>query len=241
LGEPTFPEEIDDYVKGYAITRHPYHEIADIYVLTRDDETIYLKTNVNGNLIREYEILTWIEGRIPVPEALKYLKEGAAEYLITSGIEGTPVYQLPKEQREGGVKVLAEALKLIHSLDTEGCPRTSTIDDKIKLAKNNTDDPLKKPNLANLEKVNVSENIVFTHGDYCLPNILVTEDGKLGGVIDWDYGGLADHYVDFVSCLWSLKYNFGEGDWISQFLNEYGIELDWKRFEFFRDLIDLID
>ena len=241
MGKPTFPEEINDYIKDYAIRRHPYHETADIYVLTRDEETIYLKTIENGNLIQEYETLTWIDGRIPVPEALKYLKEGATEYLITSGIEGTPVYQLPKEQREDGVKVLAETLKLIHSLDTQGCPRISMIYNKIKQARTRADTPAKKQNLANLEKVNVSENIVFTHGDYCLPNILVTDDGKLGGVIDWDYGGLADHYVDFVSCLWSLKYNFGEGDWISQFLNEYGIDLDRKRFEFFRDLIDLID
>jgi kanamycin kinase/aminoglycoside 3'-phosphotransferase-2 len=35
------------------------------------------------------------------------------------------------------------------------------------------------------------EEPVFIHGDYCLPNILVAGD-KLGGVIDWDFGGLAD-------------------------------------------------
>lgn len=223
MGEPTFPEEINDYIKGYTITRHPYHETADIYVLTRDDETIYLKNTLNGKLNHEYQIQKWIDSRIQVPKALKYVKEGATEYLITSGIEGTPVYQLQKEQKEDGVRVLAEALKLIHSMNTKGCPLTSTIDDKIKLVKINADNPLKKRKLANLEKVNVSENIMLTHGDYCLPNILVTDDGNLGGVIDWDYGGLADQYVDFVSCLWSLKYNFGEGDWISQFLEEYGM------------------
>jgi len=241
LSIPGFPEEINDYIKGYAITRHPYHETADIYVLKREEETIYLKTIVNGSLTHEYQILKWINGRIPVREPIKYLKDGATEYPITSGIEGTPVYQLATERREDGVKVLAEALKMIHSLDTKGCPQKSTIDDKIILAKNKAGNPLKKRKLAELENTNVSENIMFTHGDYCLPNILVTDEGALGGVIDWDYGGLADQYVDFVSCLWSLNYNFGEGDWGSQFLKEYGVELDWERFGFFRDLIDLID
>ena len=246
MGKIAFPEEINDYIKDYSITLHPYHETANIYVLTKDDETIYLKTIVNGNLKQEYEILEWIDGRIPVPEALKYLKVGTTEYLITSGVKGTPVYQLPVERRVDGVRVLAEALKMIHSLDTKGCPRISTIDDKIKQARKKVDTPYKKSKLADLEKVNVSENIMFTHGDYCLPNILVTDDGDLGGVIDWDYGGIADQYVDFVMCSWSLSLNYDEKEankkWIPLFYKVYGLEkVDKVKLNYYERLSNLFE
>ena len=238
---PSFPKEITEYIRDYSIRKHPYHEKADIYVLTKEDKTLYLKSMKNGRLKQEYDILKWIDGRLPVPDPIKYLKIRDIEYLITSSIEGTPVYKLPIERRDEGIRVLTEALKLIHTLDHYGCPRISTIEDKIRQAKRKADRSEKKGILAKLEEFDLSENLIFTHGDYCLPNILVTEKGELGGVIDWDYGGLADQYVDFVSCIWSINYNFGEGDWVNQFLDAYGVELDWERFEFFRDLINLID
>ncbi|TFH13229.1 aminoglycoside 3'-phosphotransferase, partial [Candidatus Bathyarchaeota archaeon] len=85
------------------------------------------------------------------------------------------------------------------------------------------------------------ENFVFTHGDYCLPNILI-EDGVLSGVIDWDYAGLADPYVDFVSCMWSIRYNFGEeaDDLIPLFLETYDVELDPAKYGFYKRLNELI-
>ena len=85
------------------------------------------------------------------------------------------------------------------------------------------------------------EDLVFTHGDYCLPNIIV-RDGALSGVIDWDYAGLADPYVDYVSCIWSIRYNYGEDAerLIPVFLETYGVELDQEKYEFYRKLNDLI-
>jgi len=85
------------------------------------------------------------------------------------------------------------------------------------------------------------EEPVFTHGDYCLPNIIVN-DGRLSGVIDWDYSGLADAYVDLVSCIWSIRYNFGEeaDTLISLFLENYGVELDQAKFGFYKRLNEII-
>jgi len=88
-----------------------------------------------------------------------------------------------------------------------------------------------------------AETLAFTHGDYCLPNV-ITVVPRLSGVIDWDHGGLADPYVDLASCLWSLKYNYGEreskGGWIPLFLEVYGLdELDDEKLSFYTELMAL--
>ena len=69
--------------------------------------------------------------------------------------------------------------------------------------------------------------------------------GGLGGVIDWDCGGLADRYVDFVSAVGSLGYNFGVGEaeevWAPLFFEEYGVELDRERFRYYWRINELLD
>jgi len=87
------------------------------------------------------------------------------------------------------------------------------------------------------------EELAFTHGDYCLPNV-ITVVPRLGGVIDWDHAGLADPYVDLASCIWSLKYNYGERDskdrWIPLFLEVYGLDaLDDEKLGFYTGLMAL--
>ena len=39
------------------------------------------------------------------------------------------------------------------------------------------------------------EDVVFTHGDYCLPNVMILK-GHLSGYIDWGYAGIGDRYLD---------------------------------------------
>jgi aminoglycoside phosphotransferase len=61
---------------------------------------------------------------------------------------------------------------------------------------------------------------VLIHGDYCLPNVLVSE-GRLSGLIDVGQTGLGDPRQDLAAGVWSLQYNFGPGQ-AREFLDAYG-------------------
>ncbi|MCW4011549.1 MAG: aminoglycoside 3'-phosphotransferase [Candidatus Bathyarchaeota archaeon] len=233
------PNELAERLTGYSLVKHPYDESqATIYVLTHQTEPrLYLKIrgDQTNRLSSEYRMLKWINQRVPTPEPLYYTKEASTEYLLTTEIKGTPTYQVEPSERETAVRILAKTLRKIHSLDTVGCPVRHTVDDWIKALRE------KEINVSPLGDWRPLENLCFTHGDYCLPNIIV-ENGVLSGVIDWDYAGLADPYVDLASCTWSLGYNYKEEaeTLIPLFLETYGVDIDEAKLGFYRSLYDLI-
>ena len=158
---------------------------------------------------------------------------GAHEYQLTSEVPGTPCHQLDEGSWEDAVRVMAETLRRIHMLDADGCPITRTASMRIgHLRKSGDSSTLVR--LKELEATAPDESPVFTHGDYCLPNIILS-GGSLSGVIDWDYAGLADPYTDLEACIWSIKHNYGAAgeELVPFFLWAYGLEepdmekLDW--------------
>jgi len=229
------PGELAELVRGYSVEKVPWEASgAEIFVLRDGGEVLYLKSRVGGDwLLRESRVLGWIGGRLPVPELLFYGASGRRELLLTTEVKGTPVYRVEGEDRRDAVVATARALRMIHSLDVEGCPYAYPLQGKLNEIRGRLGDA---PEVAGLREGVPAEELVFTHGDYCLPNVLVF-DGGLRGIIDWNYGGLADRYVDFVLCIWSMGFNFGveetERRWTPLFLEEYGIELDPSRFEYF--------
>ncbi|MBT3284160.1 aminoglycoside 3'-phosphotransferase [Candidatus Bathyarchaeota archaeon] len=237
---PSLPDELAGLAEGYDFSRFPYYETsAKIYRLLSEDSILYLKI-IEGqqtlSLERESNILKWIDGRIPTPELLYYGVQDGNEYQLTTEIKGTATYQVQPNEREHAVKALGEALKMIHSLDPTGCPIDNRIDNRLKQLHEGGKDA---SHLSDRPK----ESLVFTHGDYCLPNIII--DGQeLSGIIDWDYAGLADPYADFTSCIWSMGYNYGLEEtaerWEPYFFMVYGLEdVDVGKLAYYRQLMDL--
>jgi len=233
------PDTLAEKLRGYSFSKHPYDETgAEIHVLSHPDQPrLYLKIRLgdSGKLEKEYLMLKWINQRVPTPEPIYYTLENSTEYLLTSEITGTPTYQVEPTERETAVTILATALKKIHNLDPADCPVIHSVDKWIKFLEERGID------VSSLGDWRPVEKPVFTHGDYCLPNIIVG-DGALSGVIDWDFAGLADPYVDLVSCIWSIGYNYGEetDTLLSSFLETYGVELEQAKYDFYKRLNELI-
>lgn len=232
------PDELAERLTGYSFVKHPYDESqATIYVFIHQTKPrLYLKirNDQTNRLNSEYKMLKWINQRVPTSEPLYYIKETSTEYLLSTEIKGTPTYQVAPPEREKTVRILAETLRKIHSLDPSRCPARHTINDWVNVLR------AKEIDVAPLGEWRPEEKLCFTHGDYCLPNIIV--NGGLSGVIDWDYAGLADPYVDLASCTWSLRYNFKEEaeTLIPLFFDMYDVDIDEEKLGFYRRLHELI-
>ncbi len=235
---PELPEELQGLIEGYEVNRYPWYETAAKIFRLESDDVLYLKIVENQpkrSLERESSILKWIDGRLPVPDLRYYSYIDGVEYQLTTEIKGTPTYKAQPNERRDAVKAMGEALRLVHSLDSTRCPIDNSIDNRFAklIDEGSTLDELgPRP----------EENLVFTHGDYCLPNI-ITSDGELSGVIDWDYGGLADPYIDIAACAWSIGYNYGEKEaeekWVPLLFESYGAHKDDEKYEYYGKLWSL--
>ncbi len=200
-------------------------------------------------LAYEVKVLEWLQGRLPVPKVHYYEKLGDKEFLLMSEIEGRDCTQKeylanPKDM----VRCLAEGLRQIHSIDISGCPLDQTLSFKLQKARLNVErglvdeDDFEDENRGLkaaelyaklLEGIPGTEDLVFSHGDYCLPNIIL-KGSKVSGFIDLGRAGVADRYQDIALAIRSLRHNLGSDDWTGPFLQIYGIgDADQSKIDFY--------
>ncbi len=217
----------------------------------------YLKvqrSTEDDDLLREASMLAWLRGRLPVPEVLHFSQEGDTQYLLISAIPGQNAADselLIESRAEATVRALARGLRLIHALPVADCPFTRRLDVVLSEARQRVAQGL--VDAADLQPENQGrtaedllaqllalrpdrEDLVFTHGDYCLPNIIL-QGGEVSGFIDWGRGGIADRYTDLGLVVRSLKYNLGLANGqqlLSAFWQEYGVEhVDGAKIDYF--------
>lgn len=84
-----------------------------------------------------------------------------------------------------------------------------------------------------IQKRPSSEDPVFTHGNYFLPNVIINK-GKLSGFIDLERASVADRYQRLALGYRTLKYNLGSERWSKLFLEIYGLEeVDYEKIEYY--------
>ncbi len=76
------------------------------------------------------------------------------------------------------------------------------------------------------------EELVFSHGDYCLPNIF-SENNEISGFIDLGRSGISDKWQDIALCVRSLEHNFGSDIYKEKFFKELGIPCDEKKVRYY--------
>ncbi|MCB9152013.1 MAG: aminoglycoside 3'-phosphotransferase [Caldilineaceae bacterium] len=187
----------------------------------------------------EMQRLQWSTGRLPVPPLLAYAEEEAQSYLLTSGLPGENVADLVIQshaKRACWVTLLAQGLRQIHAQPWQDCPFDHRFAAMFEMARQHTAqrmvdesefDAVRQGRRAQelldelAQLAPQSEELCLTHGDYCLPNIIVDDD-CVAGFVDLGRLGVGDRYRDLALVRRSLDYN-GCADLIPHFFQEYGL------------------
>lgn len=222
-----------------------------------DGREAWLKEQPAGGpepLERDCRLLSWLKGRVPVPEVLAYQRDSAGEtareYLLMSAMPGKPASDSEfLTQAETLIPLLARALRQLHALPIAHCPFDARLDAKFRLAADHVaagridESDFQTPFLGKTatelyarllaERPQGEEDLVFTHGDACLPNYLIA-DGAFQGFIDIGRGGVADRWQDLALLIRSLQFNgFFTWENVEKLLEVYGTPLDKAKLDFY--------
>ena len=207
----------------------------------------------------EYNLLQFFSQRDLSPRVIAREVVDGVDFLLMEKCRGAMLCD--SEYLSDPRKLVEIASSVLHDLwkfDVATCPVDTTLARKIKLAEYNV-----THGLVDLDNVNPStfgvngrfanpekllswlidnqprEELVITHGDFCLPNVFF--DGKHAKIIDVGRGGVADKYQDIALLYRSLRDNlrgeyggayFGELD-EEMFFSILGIIPDWDKIDYY--------
>ena len=211
---------------------------------------VFLKSRAIGSppterpLFDEAERLGWMYAvGLPVPAVLQYHEWKGREYLLLTAVPGTDA-AAPRsnDQRGNIVAALAAGLRTLHATNISACPFDQSARNRIAAAESRMraglvrdgdfDESRRGRSARDLYTELVasqpaSEDRVFTHGDYCTPNVILVDDGAAGfrvsGFVDCGNAGIADRYQDLALCARSVAHNYG-AEWVSVLFAQYGLD-----------------
>ena len=236
-----------DTVQKLAVGRlgNQLHRVCD-----KDEGPAYLKIGTgiaSQDQLDEAKRLDWIGHHLPVPRVLHCATHGNRTFVLITELPGVPSHECFEAiSVPTAVEKLAEGLKMIHAVSTDDCPFDQVLENELKesarrigcsglnveafVADTGAAPSKVLDDLA--ARTSQVSDFVFTHGDYCFPNLLL--DGqRISGIVDWGIAGVSDRHRDFMSIELTIRRNCGE-EWIPTFYESYGAsEVDPERIRFF--------
>jgi aminoglycoside phosphotransferase len=253
------PAPIDQHVSGWqAALVWESEPGACTWLMTGPaGEQLYLKTRSADAAVplrAEAARLRWAHGAgLPVPAVLAHCRSRDREWLLTWPLPGRTAIDDDLEADPGWlVGVLADGLRWFHDVQAARCPFRFQVRDALERVAGRVAAGLVRRDdmhpeharltpaaaLAELERLRPArEDLVVCHGDYCLPNVLIS-DGRVSGFLDLGELGVADRWWDLAAATWSVTWNLGPG-WEDAFLAAYGVARDERRIAFYRLLYDM--
>ena len=239
--ETLIPTRLRDALAGYEWRQDALgHSSAHVFRLESDGRApVYLKTELAdplGELAGEVARLRWLASQgLACPDVITHEKDGEREWLLMSALPGSDLVSAERLQPLERVRLLADALRRLHSVDIAGCPFDHRLGNRIAEARarmlagrvdeDDFDDARLGRSAEDLfreleAKRPSAEDFVVTHGDACLPNFMADGD-RFSGYIDCGRLGIADRHQDIALACGSIEYNFGKG-LVFEFLKAYG-------------------
>ena len=197
------PQEIQLYIADHKVKKiTKAHRSGDLVYQIGDQFILKISNNID-RLRREKDANDFLKGKVPASETVCYIEEENRAYYLKTQVKGNPLVQKNYlSDPHKLVKLLAEAMRMFHSIDISDC------------------------DIYNAESV----GDCFIHGDFCLPNILA-RNNKIAGFIDTEASGIGDPWMDYAWCIWSFEYNLGTDQYTDILLKELGIEFDREKLE----------
>ncbi|WP_159459717.1 APH(3') family aminoglycoside O-phosphotransferase [Scatolibacter rhodanostii] len=252
-----FPSELEKIIGRLPFTINTTG-LSGSKVLCFEDMVLKIETESEESN-QEQDMMMWLADKLPVPRVLYSKTENGISYLLMSMIDGKMSCDEDFMKKPRAlIESLAKGLKMLWSVSIVDCPYDNPLDSKLKFAEYrvlnnlcNTEDAepetygsngFRSPKdlLSWLKRNRPVENVTFTHGDYCLPNIFL-QGGEISGFIDLGGSGIADQYQDIALCYRSLKHNFSGKYGGKQYpdadpdrlFDELGIMPDWEKIKYY--------
>lgn len=175
--------------------------------------------------------LKWAREYVSVPEVLGCGESADSSWLWTRALPGTSAVDPRwRDQPAMAAHAIGVGLRLLHDrLPVETCPFSWSVPDRLAGLE------ALRPDL--LEGAPSVDTLVVCHGDPCVPNTLLADDGSYAGTVDLGALGIADRWADLAVATYSLSWNF-PGSWEDQLLQAYGVDRDEQRLCYYRKLWD---
>lgn len=203
-------------------------------------------------------MLRWLDGRFSAPRVLESVLHEGWRWTVMTRISGEMSCAEPyRTDPHRLVRILADAMKQLWAVDLTGCPVDQSPGAKLDRAKRIIEKGQVDMDLVDPETFGengfsspadlhqwLTDNApafdpVLTHGDFCLPNLLL-EDWKFSGFLDLGRSGAGDRWTDIAIFWRSLRDNFGGhyGEAVPGFhpdalFDALGIEKDEKKLRYY--------
>lgn len=225
-----YPAQLRHFLIGHGVYDSSCSDAAKVIFIDAEGG-LYLKRADIGALRTEAEMTLYFHKK-----GLAYISDGS-DYLLTRAARGDDCTH--RQYLDDPLRlcdVLAEAMRALHETDTAGCPVPDRMADYFAFAekqyKNGIFDSSHLPDghkfasadeawrIAN-ERKSLLRSDVPIHGDFCLPNVILS-DWKLSAFIDVGNGGIGDRHVDLFWAAWSLGFNLRTNKYSDRFFDAYG-------------------